>query len=126
GIAEDPRAPMDVEIRRQVDRAIEEADLLLFVVDAKVGLHPVDAPVADLLRNSGKPWLVVANKVDDPRSTDFYEFYSLGVAEIFAVSAINGKGTGDLLDVVVDRLPEGEAEIPDALHVAVIGKPNVG
>jgi len=126
GIADDPRAPMDVEIRRQVDEAIGEADLLLFVVDAKVGLHPSDYHVAELLRNSGKPWMVVANKVDDPRATDFYEFYSLGVEEVFPVSAINGKGSGDLLDALVVSLPEGEAEHEEGLRVAVVGRPNVG
>lgn len=126
GIADDPRAPMDVEIRRQVDQAIGEADLLLFVVDARVGLHPSDYHVAELLRNSQKPWMLVANKVDDPRSADFYEFYSLGVEEVFPVSAVNGKGSGDLLDEVVKRLPETEAEVDQALKVAVIGKPNVG
>ena len=126
GVADDPRAPMDVEIRRQVDEAIGEADLLLFVVDAKVGLHPSDFHVAELLRNSGKPWMLVANKVDDPRATDFYEFYSLGIEEVFPVSAINGKGSGDLLDAVIARLPEGEADHEPALRVAVIGRPNVG
>ncbi|HEY7394905.1 MAG TPA: ribosome biogenesis GTPase Der [Gemmatimonadaceae bacterium] len=126
GIADDPRAPMDVEIRRQVDEAIGEADLLLFVVDAKVGMHPSDYHVAELLRNAGTPWMVVANKVDDPRATDFYEFYSLGVEEVFPVSAINGKGSGDLLDAVVARLPESLPEKTDALRVAVVGKPNVG
>jgi GTP-binding protein len=126
GIADDPRAPMDVEIRRQVDEAIGEADLLLFVVDAKVGMHPGDYHVAELLRNAGTPWMVVANKVDDPRATDFYEFYSLGVEEVFPVSAINGKGSGDLLDAVVARLPESLPEKTDALRVAVVGKPNVG
>ena len=126
GIADDPRLPMDVEIRRQVDEAIGEADLLLFIVDAKVGLHPGDYHVAELLRNSGKPWMLVANKSDDPRATDFYEFYSLGVDEVIPVSAINGKGSGDLLDALVSRLPEGDAEHEDALRVAVIGRPNVG
>ena len=126
GIADDPRMPMDVEIRRQVDEAIGEADLLLFIVDAKVGLHPSDYHVADLLRNSGKPWMVIANKTDDPRATDFYEFYSLGTDEVFPVSAINGKGSGDLLDALVSRLPEGADEHEESLRVAVIGKPNVG
>src|SRR4051812_5126160 len=126
GVADDPRAPMDVEIRRQVDEAIGEADLLLFVVDARVGIHPSDHHVAELLRNSGKPWMVVANKVDDPRSTDYYEFYNLGVTEVFPVAAINGKGSGDMLDAVVARLPQSEAEPQDTLRVAVIGKPNVG
>ncbi len=126
GIADDPHLPMDVEIRRQVDEAIGEADLMLFVVDAKVGLHPSDHHVAELLRNSGKPWVIVANKVDDPRSTDFYEFYSLGVGEVFPVSAINGKGSGDLLDEVVRRLPESEKDTEVAMRVAVVGRPNVG
>jgi GTP-binding protein len=126
GINDDPRAPMDVEIRRQVDEAIGEADLLLFIVDAKVGLHPSDYHLAELHRNTRKPWMVVANKVDDPRATDFYEFYTLGVAEVFPVSAINGKGSGDLLDAVIAQLPEGEAEHEEALRVAVIGRPNVG
>ena len=126
GIADDPRLPMDVEIRRQVDEAIGEADLLLFVVDAKVGLHSSDYHVAELLRNSGKPWMVVANKVDDPRATDFYEFYTLGVQDVFPVSAINGKGSGDLLDSVVGRLPDAPTDEEQAIRVAVIGKPNVG
>jgi GTP-binding protein len=126
GIADDPRLPMDVEIRRQVDEAIGEADLLLFIVDAKVGLHSSDYHVAELLRNSGKPWMVVANKVDDPRATDFYEFYTLGVQDVFPVSAINGKGSGDLLDSVVGRLPDAPTDEEQAIRVAVIGKPNVG
>jgi len=126
GINDDPRAPMDVEIRRQVDEAIGEADLLLFVVDARVGLHPSDAHVAELLRNSGKPWMLVANKVDDPNATDFYEFYAIGTDEVFPVSAVNGKGSGDLLDALVARLPESQPEAAEALRVAVIGRPNVG
>jgi GTP-binding protein len=126
GVADDPQTPMDKEIRRQVDEAIGEADLLLFVVDAKAGLHPSDAHVAEMLRNSGKPWMLVANKVDDPRATDFYEFYSMGVPEVFPVSAINGKGTGDFLDEIVKQLPEAISEPEDIMRVAVIGRPNVG
>ena len=126
GINDDPQAPMDVEIRRQVDEAIGEADLLLFVVDARAGLHPADYNVAEVLRNSQKPWILVANKVDDPRDTDFYEFYQIGVEQVFPVSAINGKNSGDLLDAVVARLPQVTAEPENALRVAVIGRPNVG
>jgi GTPase len=126
GIADDPRAPMELEIRRQVDEAIGEADLLLFIVDARTGLHPADFNVAEVLRNSQKPWLLVANKVDDPRQADFYEFYQLGVDEVFPVSAMNGKNSGDLLDAVVARLPQVVSEPEDALRVAVIGRPNVG
>jgi GTP-binding protein len=126
GIADDPRIPMDVEIRRQVMEAIGEADLLLMVVDAKSGLHPSDSRVLDLLRDSEKPWLLVANKVDDPQSTDYYEFYSLGAGDPLPVSAVNGKNSGDLLDVIVEKIPETTEEVGDALRVAVIGRPNVG
>jgi GTP-binding protein len=126
GVTDDPRAPMDLEIRKQVDQAIEEADLLLLVVDAKTGVHPVDARVVELLREAQKPWILVANKVDDPRSTDFYEFYRLGAGEPIPVSAINGKNSGDLLDVIVDRIPRVEPDEQDALRVAVVGRPNVG
>jgi len=126
GLTDDPHIPMDLEIRRQVHEAIAEADLLLFVVDAKAGLHPSDSRVVDLLRESQKPWILVANKVDDPESTDFYEFYALGAGDPIPVSAQNGKNSGDLLDVVVDRIPIVEEEPGDALRVAVIGRPNVG
>jgi GTP-binding protein len=126
GLVEDPNHPMDIEIRRQVLQAIDEADLLLFVVDAITGLHPSDARIAEVLRDSGKPWLLVANKVDDPRSTDFYEFYRLGAGDPVPVSAGNGKGSGDLLDAIADRLPEAPPEHTEALRVAVVGRPNVG
>ena len=126
GVTDDPRAPMDIEIRRQVDQAIAEADLLLLVVDAKVGVHPMDARVVDILRDAQKPWILVANKADDPRSTDFYEFYRLGAGDPVPVSAINGKNSGDLLDIVVERIPPAPPEAQDALRVAVIGRPNVG
>ncbi|MGH7648390.1 MAG: ribosome biogenesis GTPase Der [Gemmatimonadaceae bacterium] len=126
GLTEDPSIPIDVEIRRQVMQAVEEADLLLLVVDAIAGLHPQDERVVDLLRGTGKPWILVANKVDDPGTADFYEFYRLGAGDPAPVSARNGKGSGDLLDEIVARFPEGRPEVPDALHVAVIGRPNVG
>jgi GTP-binding protein len=126
GLVDDPSHALNVEIRKQVLQAVDEADLLLFVVDALAGLHPSDARIAELLRNSGKPWLLVANKVDDPRSTDFYEFYELGAGDPVPVSAANGKGSGDLLDVIAERLPVGPEEVADALRVAVIGRPNVG
>ena len=126
GLTDDPHIPMDIEIRRQVHEAIAEADLLLLVVDAKAGLHPSDSRVVDLLRESRKPWILVANKVDDPESTDFYEFYALGAGDPIPVSAQNGKNSGDLLDIVVDRIPIIEEEPGDALRVAVIGRPNVG
>jgi GTP-binding protein len=126
GITDDPRVPMDLEIRRQVMEAIAEADLLLMVVDAKAGLHPSDSRVLDMLRESRKPWLLVANKVDDPQSTDYYEFYALGGGDPLPVSAVNGKNSGDLLDLIVEKIPESAPEEQDALRVAVFGRPNVG
>ncbi len=126
GLVEDSHAVMDNAIRQQVMQAIDEADLMLFVVDAKVGVHPSDARIVDILRNARKPWLLVANKVDDPSSTDFYEFYRLGVTDVYPVSAANGKGSGDLLDALVEAIPEAEIEESEAIRIAVIGRPNVG
>ncbi|MHB1310902.1 MAG: ribosome biogenesis GTPase Der [Gemmatimonadaceae bacterium] len=127
GLTEDSRLPMDVEIRRQVGQAIEEADLMLMVVDAQVGVHPSDARIVDLLRKSGKPFMVVANKVDDPSRSDHYEFYRLAAGEPIPVSAANGKSSGDLLDEIVKKIPvfEGEDDAT-SLRVAVVGRPNVG
>ncbi|MBA3672255.1 MAG: ribosome biogenesis GTPase Der [Gemmatimonadaceae bacterium] len=126
GLSDNPNAPMDLEIRQQVATAVEEADMLLFVVDANVGLHPSDHRIGEMIRTTGKPWLLVANKVDDPSRTDFYEFYQLGAGDPFPVSAQNGKNSGDLLDEVVNRLPESLPEDEESLRVAVVGRPNVG
>jgi GTPase len=125
GLPEDDRG-MNASIRRQVEIAIEEADLLLLVCDAQVGMHPQDARVTELLRHSGKPWLLVANKVDDPRSTEYYDLYRLSAGEPYPVSATNGKQTGDLLDAVVEHLPEGDEPAAGTLRVAIVGRPNVG
>jgi GTP-binding protein len=126
GLVEDPNLPMDVEIRRQVDLAIAESDVLLFVVDALAGVHPSDARIVEMLRASGKPWILVANKADKPQSTDYFEFFNLGAGDPMPVSAVNGHGSGDLLDAVTERLPEAAAEPDDAMKIAVIGRPNVG
>jgi GTPase len=126
GITDDPRAPLDAEVRRQVQQAIAEADLLLLVVDAQIGLHPIDAKLAVMLRESQKPFVVVANKVDDPSRADWFEFFSLGAGDPLPVSAANGKQSGDLLDAIVARIPAMEAEEASALRVAVVGRPNVG
>jgi GTP-binding protein len=126
GITGDARAPLDVEIRRQVQEAIEEADLLLFIVDVRAGLHPVDEHIASLLRSSGKPFLVIANKADNPKATDYYEFYALGAGDPIPVSAISGKQSGDMLDAVVAHIPVLPPEDETALRIAVIGRPNVG
>ncbi len=126
GLADEQHVPMNVEIRKQVRQAIDEADLLLLVVDARAGAHPSDARIVDLLRDSGKPFLLVANKVDDPTSTDYYDFYRLGAGDPVPVSATNGKQSGDLLDAINERLPASDEAAAEALRVAVIGRPNVG
>jgi GTP-binding protein len=126
GITDDARTPLDAAIRAQVQLAIDEADLLLMVVDSKAGLHPIDRRVADMLRVAGKPFLVVVNKLDNPADQTWYEFFELGAGDPVPVSAINGKQSGDLLDLVVQRIPETIVEPDDTLRIAVIGKPNVG
>lgn len=127
GLVEDSDLPMDVAIKRQVKEAIAEADLLLLTVDAKAGLHPSDARIADLIRHARKPWILVANKVDDPKSSDWFEFFNLGAGDPVPVSAGNGKNSGDLLDAIVAALPTAPSDgVPDAVRVAVIGRPNVG
>ncbi len=126
GLTEDRHIPIDAEIRKQVEQAIDEADLMLLVVDAKNGLHPSDRKLVDMLREAEKPWVLVANKVDNPASADFYEFYELGAGEPFPVSAQNGKGSGDLLDAVIERIPNAPEQAPDVVRVAVVGRPNVG
>ncbi|MFN2397128.1 MAG: ribosome biogenesis GTPase Der [Gemmatimonadaceae bacterium] len=126
GLTDDTSMPMEVEIRKQVEQAIAEADLLLLLVDAKEGLHPRDVRVVEILRRTAKPWLLVANKVDDPQSKDFYEFYNLGAGDPVPVSAQNGKNSGDLLDAIVSRFPQGVTDREEALRIAVVGRPNVG
>jgi GTP-binding protein len=116
-------------IARQARTAIEEADLVLFVVDARHGITPGDEELAATLRASKKPVLVLANKIDDPRrDLDAIEFHKLGLGDPVPLSALHGHGTGDLLDEIVDRLPgEGAASVGDeAIRIAILGRPNVG
>jgi GTP-binding protein len=118
---------MAEEIRRQALIALEEADLALLVVDARAGLRPGDAELARELRGGGVPVIVAANKIDDARQTGLAtEFYGLGLGDPLAVSATQGLGTGDLLDLIVERLPERTEEREEATRLAVIGRPNVG
>jgi GTP-binding protein len=129
GLEPDTEAPLPSAIRRQVEAAIRESDLLLFVVDAREGPNPVDFRVAELLRKSDRPVLLVANKMDRlPDELAHHEFWALGLGEPVPVSAMIGKGSGDLLDRIVADLPiqTAEPEEEGTLHVAVIGKPNVG
>ena len=119
---------MDRAIRQQVEFALAEADVVLFVVDGREGLNPVDRAIADLLRKAGRPVVLAVNKLDDlERSTAQYDFYQLGFGDPFGVSASVGKGSGDLLDAVVERLPPAEpAEAEEAIRIAVVGRPNAG
>ena len=118
---------MAEEIRRQALMALEGADLALLVVDARAGLRPGDAELAQELRGGGVPVIVAANKVDDARQTGLAtEFYGLGLGDPLAVSATQGLGTGDLLDLIVKRLPEVTEEREQATRLAFIGRPNVG
>lgn len=116
------------EIRKQVALSIDEADVILFLVDAREGLHVLDQEVALMLRQSKKRVLLVANKVDNPaRIADAAEFYQFGLGEVFTVSAINGSGTGELLDELALHLPDKTDEmISDLPHFTVVGRPNVG
>jgi GTPase len=116
------------EIRKQVQIAIEEASVILFLVDVVEGITPMDEDVADLLRRSGKNVMVVANKADNnKRLESIGEFYSLGLGEIYGVSSINGSGTGELLDDLVATLEKIPLEdVEDLPKFAVIGRPNVG
>lgn len=122
--------PFGKHIQQQADIAIEEADLILFLVDAREGLTSADEEVAEFFRKSGRPILLVANKADNARvETDANEFYRLGLGEVLPVSAHSGRGVADLLDEVVDRLPpeqEAEEEDEDRIKVAIVGRPNVG
>jgi len=116
------------EIRQQAEIAIEEADVVVFLVDAKDGVTAADRDVADVLRRSGRPVIVAANKADNEiRRQAALEFYELGLGDPLAVSGLHGTGTGDLLDEIVARIPPGEEE-PDAstVRIAIVGRPNVG
>ncbi len=117
------------EIRSQVEIAVEEADIVLFMVDVMEGITPMDRDVASLLRKSGKKSFLVANKADNSKLTDdASQFYELGIGEVYPVSSINGSGTGDLLDDVVKSFKKtGEETTGDDLpKFAVVGRPNVG
>ncbi len=114
--------------RDQARGAIDEADVVLFVVDSKAGLTSGDYEVADILRRAHKPVILVANKADNAnRRDDVVEFYSVGLGEPVAISSIHGTGTGDLLDLIVEALPEfEEIEEIEGPNIAIVGRPNVG
>ena len=118
----------EVEIRKQVQLAIEEADVILFLVDAREGLTPMDEDVANMLRKSKKRVMLVANKVDNAKELDnLSEFYILGLGDPYPIAGISGSGTGDLLDAVVKDFTEGDDDETEGLpRIAVVGRPNVG
>ena len=118
------------EIRRQVELAIDEADVIVFVVDVEEGITPMDEEVAKLLRKVTKPIFLAVNKVDNgAREKDAYEFYNLGLGEYFTIAGMSGSGTGDLLDALVKALPADAEEVVEEEELprfAVVGRPNAG
>ncbi len=122
-------SPLTRHVAEQARAAVEEADLVLFVVDTTSGITPGDEEIAAILRASRRPVVVIANKIDDPaRDVEAVEFHRLGLGDPFPLSALHGHGTGDLLDLVVERLPgHGRDEVgEEAIRVAILGRPNVG
>lgn len=120
--------PFMEEIKAQAQLAIDEADVIILVTDGRVGITNGDKDVIKILHKSKKPVIVAANKIDDVKFMDnIYEFYNLGVDDVIAVSALHGIGVGDLLDKVVELLPEKkEKKYDDAVEFCIIGQPNVG
>ncbi|MBV5311797.1 MAG: ribosome biogenesis GTPase Der [Prolixibacteraceae bacterium] len=117
------------EIRKQVMLAIEESDVILFVVDVENGVTDMDEEVASVLRRSTKKVFIAVNKVDNnSRIIDSHEFYSLGLGEIYCISSMTGSGTGELLDAMVEEFPKNAPEemVENIPHFAIIGRPNVG
>ena len=121
--------PITRQVAEQARTAVGEADLVLFVVDAKAGVTPGDEEIAEILRRAAKPVLVLANKIDDPSQESLaLEFHRLGLADPVPLSGMHGYGTGDLLDEIVALLPGNAKPRPgdDAIRVAILGRPNVG
>ena len=114
------------EIAKQADVAIETADVILFFTDGRDGVHPSDYDVADILRRSKKPVVLVVNKIDEYSPEKVFEFYSLGLGEPFAVSAEHSQGIGDVLDEAISYFPSVTVEPVPSLKIAVVGKPNAG
>ncbi len=116
------------EIRKQVQLAIEEADIIVFVVDVETGITPTDTIVANLLRKIKKPVFLTVNKVDNSiRHSEAVEFYNLGLGEYYSISSINGSGTGELLDAITEKISDEQTEENDELpRFAIVGRPNAG
>ncbi len=130
GYVSDSSDIYEAEIQKQVRLAIDEADVILFLVDGREGLTPMDEDIAEILRPCGKPVYLVVNKIDSPSNfTDQLEFYALGLGDLYAISAVSGGGTGDLLDEVVKHC-NGESVKDEAVDglpkITFVGRPNVG
>ena len=130
GIEPDSKDIILSQMREQAQIAIDTADVIIFITDVKQGLVDADSKVADMLRRSGKPVVLVVNNVDnfDKYMADVYEFYNLGIGDPVPISAASRLGLGDMLDIVAENFPEGsaQAEDDDRPRVAIVGKPNVG
>ena len=130
GIEPDSRDVILSQMREQAQIAIDTADVIVFITDVKQGLQDSDSKVADMLRRSGKPIVLVVNKVDnfDKYMADVYEFYNLGIGDPIPISAASRLGLGDMLDVVISHFPEGagEEEEDERPRIAIVGKPHVG
>ena len=130
GIEPDSSDVILSQMREQAEIAIDTADVIMFMVDVKQGLVDADSKVADMLRRSHKPVVLVVNKVDsfDKMMADVYEFYNLGIGDPHPISSVNRMGIGDMLDEVISYFPENseDEEEDDRIKVAIVGKPNVG
>jgi GTP-binding protein len=129
GVDQADTGPFGPQVVEQAKQAIEEADLVLLVVDARAGITPGDEELAEIVRRSRRDVIVVANKLDDPRrDAEALDLHRLGLGEPFPLSALHGHGTGDLLDEIVRRLPgKGQRRVgEEAIRVAILGRPNVG
>lgn len=128
GLEPDAEEGYPALIRDQVDAALEDAEVILFVVDATTGITPVDSEIAELLRRSGKPIVLIANKADNERRSELaVEFYSLGIGDPMPVSAYHGLGVREVLDHLIETVPEAEEETATGVvKMAIVGRPNVG
>lgn len=127
GLVPDSNEVMDKAIRRQVELALAEADLILFLADGKEGVHPVDQAIAEKLRRARRPVLLAVNKLDFGDDSAVHDFHRLGFGDPQAVSATVGTRSGDLLDAIVERLPPpGPDDEEEAVDIAIVGRPNAG
>ena len=128
GGIDDVDAPFMEQIKHQAEIAMDEADVIVFVVSGKEGITDADEYVTRILYKTHKPVILAVNKVDNPEMrNDIYDFYALGLGEPLPVSSVHGIGTGDVLDAIIENLPnETEEENPDIIKFSLIGRPNVG